>query len=98
MREIPEYMADQFPARDFFITLKASVEALIGRGGSNGVIFAEDETLIPRDDLPNTENMAVNLQAFAAFAPHFRWRHAAAVGAASKAKSSIWNKTFCRVR
>lgn len=65
--DVATYMADQFPGRDFFITLKAGCEALLGKGGNNGVWFGEGETLIARDDLPDTENLASNLASMDAF-------------------------------
>lgn len=81
MAKIPEYMADQFPGRDFFIYLKASAEAALFRMGNNGVIFAADDTLIPRDDLPNTDTMAENLSDYAAFAAWCEARGIPAVAA-----------------
>ena len=68
--DIATYMADQFPARDFFVTLKAASETALGRGGNNGVLFGKDETLVTRDDLPSIDNMKTNLAAIAAFTAH----------------------------
>ncbi len=68
--DITEYMADQFPARDFFVNLKALSETALGRGGNNGVLFGEGETLIPREDLPSLDNMKTNLSAIGAFSAH----------------------------
>ncbi len=68
--DIAEYMADQFPARDFFVTLKAAAETALGRGGNNGVLFGDGETLVTREDLPNTQNMQTNLAAIAAFSDY----------------------------
>ncbi len=68
--DITEYMADQFPGRDFFVTLKAAAETALGRGGNNGVLFGEGGTLITREDLPSIDNMKTNLAAMAAFAAY----------------------------
>lgn len=65
--DIAEYMADQFPGRDFFVTVKAMAETALGKGGNNGVLFGAGETLVTREDLPNTDNMRTNLAAIGAF-------------------------------
>ncbi len=66
--EFAEYMADQFPARDFFVNLKAASETALGRGGNNGVIFGRDGVLAAREDAPNLANLDTNLAAAAHFA------------------------------
>lgn len=68
--DIAEYMADQFPARDFFVNLKAAAETALGRGGNNGVLFGAGETLVTREDLPSIDNMKTNLSAISAFSAH----------------------------
>ncbi len=68
--DIAVYMADQFPARDFFVTVKAGVETLLGKGGNNGVLIGDGGTLVTREDLPNTDNMKTNLSAIAAFSAY----------------------------
>lgn len=65
--DIADYMADQFPGRDFFITLKAASETALGKKTNNGVILAEGGTLVTRDDLPNRENLRDNLASTDAF-------------------------------
>ena len=65
--EFAEYMADQFPARDFFVHLKAASEAALGRGGNNGVLFGRGGTLAARQDTPNLTNLETNLAAAAHF-------------------------------
>lgn len=62
------YMADQFPARNFFVGLKAESERLLFKGQNNGVIFAKDGYLVSRFDNPDTENLKVNLNYIADFA------------------------------
>lgn len=65
--DIADYMADQFPGRDFFIRVKAAAEMALGKMSNNGVILGEDETLLPRSESVNTDNLAKNLSAIAAF-------------------------------
>ena len=65
--KIADYLADQFPGRDFFITVKAASEAALGKGENNGVFFAADGTLVTRDDLPNLTNMRDNLSSMDVF-------------------------------
>lgn len=65
--DIADYMADQFPGRDFFVTVKAAAETALLKGGNNGVIFGTGETLVTREDLPDTDNMRENLAAMSAF-------------------------------
>lgn len=52
--DLAEYISDQFPARDVFIAIKAYSELVLGKGENNGVIYAENNTLVSRDEI--TEN------------------------------------------
>lgn len=72
--EIADYMADQFPARDFFVTVSAFWDRVLLRGAHNGILFGEDGTLIPRDNVPNTDNIKTNLEAIDAFASYCKAR------------------------
>ena len=65
--DIADYMADQFPFRDFFIRVKAAAEMALGKMSNNGVILGEGGTLIPRSETINRENLTKNLSAIAAF-------------------------------
>jgi hypothetical protein len=65
--DIADYMADQFPGRDFFIRVKAAAEMFLGKMSNNGVILGEGGTLIPRSESVNTDNLMKNLSAIAAF-------------------------------
>jgi len=67
-KDIAEYLADQFPARDFFVTLKAAAETALGKGANNGVMFGRGGTLVTRDDLPDLDNMRSNLASMDRFA------------------------------
>ncbi len=68
--DIAEYMADQFPGRDLFITLKAGMEGVLGKGGNNGVLWGKDGTLIPREDHPDTESLRENLSHLGRFSAY----------------------------
>ena len=65
--EVSEYMADQFPFRDFFVGMKAFSETVQLKGQNNGVIFGRDGYLTARADYPNEEYLKTNLDAAAAF-------------------------------
>ncbi len=52
-KDFATYMADQFPARNFFVGMKAQAERLMLRGENNGVIFADDGYLVKRFDSPD---------------------------------------------
>ena len=67
-KELGEYVADQFPGRDLFITVKAATERLLGKNENNGVLFGKDGTLIPREDFPDTLSLRENLTSLSAFA------------------------------
>ena len=49
--ELGEYISDQFPARDTFVTVKAYGELLLGKRENNGVIYAKNAVLIPKTQL-----------------------------------------------
>ncbi len=70
MSELPAYLADQFPARDALVGLKAYAEAALLRGGNNGVLFGQDGVLAVREDLPDIDNLKTNLTAAARFAAY----------------------------
>lgn len=48
MRDCEDYVTDQFPGRDSFITAKTKVQRLMGKKDINGVYFAPDNTLVER--------------------------------------------------
>ncbi|MBE6708298.1 MAG: hypothetical protein E7578_03535 [Ruminococcaceae bacterium] len=61
-----KYLSDQFPFRDFFITVKASSENVLLRMENGGIMYGDD-TLTARLDSPDTENLSVNLEAVKGF-------------------------------
>ncbi|MBR6917961.1 MAG: hypothetical protein IKN38_07225 [Clostridia bacterium] len=59
-KDFADYMADQFPARGFFVGLKAASERLLLKGGNNGIIFGDDGYLVKRFDSVDEETLAKN--------------------------------------
>lgn len=55
--KVDEYLADQFPARDFWIKLKVSAERMLGKQENNGVYFAKQDTLLNRLDEPDWKEL-----------------------------------------
>ena len=65
--QVSDYMADQFPFRDFFVGLKALSETAQLKGQNNGVILGSDGYLITRVDYPNETVLNTNLNSAARF-------------------------------
>ena len=63
---ITRYLSDQFPFRDFFITVKASSENALFRMENGGIMYGDD-TLTARLDSPDTNDLEVNLEAVKGF-------------------------------
>lgn len=61
--EIEKYLADQFPARDNWVTLKTLSERALGKRESGGVFFAEDGYLIEAHKSLNTRQLTANVAA-----------------------------------
>lgn len=64
--DLGKYLADQFPLRDSFVSLKAYFELLQGKGENNDVIYAKDGALIPKADT-DSSRMEENLQSIKVF-------------------------------
>ena len=92
--DIADYMADQFPARDFFINLKAASETVLLRGGNNGVIFAAGDNLITRTDLPNLENMESNLHSMQIFADWCKGKNIPTTAAITGRNADVMDHTL----
>lgn len=60
--DMTEYLSDQFPLRDMFVTLKAGTERAALRMENGGIMFGDD-ALTARIDRPDTENLQINLSA-----------------------------------
>ena len=61
--EIEEYLADQFPARDGWVTIKTITEQLSGKKESGGVYFADDSYLIEIHKEFNNRKTVANVAA-----------------------------------
>ncbi len=59
--DLAEYISDQFVFRDGFVAVKAYSEWLLGKRENNGVIYAENDTLIANEDL-SENNLQQNLE------------------------------------
>ena len=64
---ISDYVADQFPGRDWWISLNLRFNTLLGQKESNGVYLCEDDYLIQVPSAPNTVQHERNLAAINAF-------------------------------
>lgn len=63
-----DYVADQFPARDFWITVNLWMNRLTGKTEANGVYLCQDDYLMQVPGAPNEESLAKNLEAINTFA------------------------------
>lgn len=66
--EFSDYMADQFPCRNFFVGLKAAAETAQLKMQNNGVILGSDGYLVARNDYPDEGNLRKNITSAANFA------------------------------
>ncbi|MBR5712200.1 MAG: hypothetical protein IKX54_01260 [Lachnospiraceae bacterium] len=62
-RQLETYLADQFPARDRWVTVKALAERTLGKKDCGGVYFAKDGYLIEIQRSFPTEQLTANLNA-----------------------------------
>lgn len=60
--EIEKYMADQFPERDGWVTVKTIKEYVLGKRDSGGVYFAKDGYLIEQHDSFSDKSIAARIQ------------------------------------
>ena len=67
-REMEDYLADQFPGRDGWVSLKTLCERLSGRQESGGVYFGKEGYLIEKHGAVNQEKLESNLQALLSLA------------------------------
>lgn len=61
--DIEKYLADQFPARDSWVTLKTVSEIALGKKEISGVYFAKDSYLIDKTDVTVNEQVKSNISA-----------------------------------
>lgn len=71
MDTFEEYMADQFPLRNAWMTLKTEADHLLGKYESQGVYIGKKHTLMERFDLPNAENERLTQEAICEFAKRY---------------------------
>ena len=69
-KDFASYMADQFPARGFFVNLKAVSEAALLKGENNGVIFAKNGYLVKRFDTVDEDTLKENIKYICDFAEY----------------------------
>ena len=60
-REYEEYIDDQFPFRDSFITVKSMSEMLSGKMENNGIIVGDDGYLFEKQLSYDTERVSKNI-------------------------------------
>lgn len=63
--DLGEYISDQFPARDVFVSVKAYSELALGKRENNGVIYGKNNTLIAKNT--NGDRLQENLSAIKEF-------------------------------
>jgi len=63
-----DYVADQFPGRDFWISLNLLVTKLTGQREISGIYLGDDGFLMQAPSAPNEEGLQKNLEAINAFA------------------------------
>lgn len=62
------YVNDQFPLRDFWVTLKAGTDRLTGKVEENGVYLGKDGYLMEAFQAPSQEQLSTTVNAMTAFA------------------------------
>ncbi len=67
-RDFETYLADQFPFRNAFVSVKARSELAMGKTELSGVYVCEDGLLAAVFDKPDPERVRLNARAVAAFA------------------------------
>ena len=67
LNDLGDYFADQFPARDLWMTLNLSVNKLLGQKEASGVYLCADDYLMQVPSDPNAEQAARNLEAIQNF-------------------------------
>lgn len=68
--EIEKYLADQFPARNGWVTLKTLSERALGKRESGGVYFADDGYLIEAHKTLNSRQLTANIAAVKQLSDH----------------------------
>ena len=61
--DLGDYLADQFPGRDMWISLNLKLNRFFGQKEASGVYLGDDDYLIQSPGEPDAENLERNLQA-----------------------------------
>lgn len=67
-RAVEEYLCDQIPLRDYWITLRTTVELLTGKKEVSGIFFAKDDFLIDEFSIINYDKFNLNIETLKKFA------------------------------
>lgn len=67
LQGLGDYVADQFPGRDIWVTLNFRLNKLLGQKESSGVYLGEDDYLIQNPGEPNETQLKRNLEAVSLF-------------------------------
>ncbi|HHX73042.1 MAG TPA: hypothetical protein GX701_08995 [Clostridiales bacterium] len=67
-REYETYLADQFPFRNTFVTVKAGTELALGKTELSGIYICKDGLLAAKFEKPDDNRVRLNTAAIAAFA------------------------------
>ena len=65
--KIESYINDHFPLRSNFVTLKSSVDGILGKVENNGVYLGKDGYLLEEIQKPNEKHMNDNIEAINSF-------------------------------
>lgn len=66
------YFNDQFPLRDNLVTLKTSIDSLLGKSENNGVYIGKDNNLYEQIKKPIPDSTNANIQAVNTFAEKYK--------------------------
>lgn len=72
MSQYESYVSDQFAGRDLWVSLKSSVDLLMGKRESNGVFKGKDQYLLEDIATPDEEQLNVNLEAMKKFQNRYK--------------------------
>ena len=72
LKDLSDYTADQFPARDFWMSLNLRFQQLLGQKEAGGVYLGDDHYLMQIPSAPNEVQLERNLQAISDFGQRHR--------------------------
>lgn len=72
MSQYESYVSDQFAGRDLWVSLKSSVDLLMGKRESNGVFKGKDQYLLEDIAMPDEEQLNANLEAMKKFQNRYK--------------------------